>query len=266
MITHFAQLELHTVSIQGVKQFYHDQLKFPVGFESADEIHLHPTEHFALIFREVTKALNPVHIAFEVPFTAFDHAVNVVQQAGVTLLKWPDGRTVDKSETGRNVYFRDGDGNLLELIAHVYVHEGVLRPCGDLNILYLREVGFPVDDVTAFRELLVELFDFKLDKVADNFTFAIGGTAHAVVVSKMRKWIPIAMTALPPAMNVTLGVPNQPVIDAVIRNLEAKGILYTIANNRLHFKIDDYNLFLKLTNMPQEVPALLQLPYSRERN
>lgn len=125
-------------------------------------------------FKEAEEPLNPAHFAFEVPFTAFDDVVHLLQEAGVTLLRWPDGRVVDEFETGRNVYFRDGDGNLLEVIAHTYVREGVLPPSGHLKILYLREIGFPVDDVIAFRELLVDLFDFKFDKVVDNFTFAIG--------------------------------------------------------------------------------------------
>lgn len=263
MITHFAKFELNTVSIQGVKQFYGNQLQFPVSFESLDEIHLQPSEHFTLIFKEANGSLNPVHFAFEVPFTAFDDVVNFLQAAGVTLLHWPDGRRVDEFETGSNVYFRDGDGNLLEIIAHTYVQEGVLPPSGYLKILYLREVGFPVDDVIAYRKLLVELFDFKLDTVQDNFTFAIGGTAHVVVASRNRKWLPIAMTALQPAMDVTFGVPSAQVIDRIRNHLEGKSIPYTQANDRLHFKIGEYSFHLQVTAFPENVPALLQLPHAR---
>jgi hypothetical protein len=263
MITHFAKLELNTVSIQGVKQFYCNQLRIPVSFESVDEIHVQPSEHCTMVFKEADQPLNPIHFAFEVPFTAFDDVVNLLQGAGVTLLHWPDGRRVDEFETGKNVYFRDSDGNLLEILAHTYVQEGVLPPSGYLKILYLREIGFPVDNVMAYRELLVELFDFKLDTVLDNFTFAIGGTAHVVVVSKNRKWLPIAMTALQPAMDVTFGAPNAQVLDRISNRLEGKSIPYNKENDRLHFKIGEYSFHLQVTAFSENVPALLELPNAR---
>lgn len=265
MITHFAQLQLNTVSLQGTKQFYHDQLRFPIGSESDVEISFKPTEYCTISFKEVAEPLSPVHIAFEVPFSEFEHVVNRLRKAGIVLLKWPDGRVIDDFETGRNVYFRDGDGNLLEIITHAYIKEGILSPSGELKILYLREIGFPVDSVVDFRELLVDLFNFKLAKVSDNFTFAIGGTAHAVIPSKQRKWIPIAMAALPPKMKVVFGVSHSEFMDKVKTNLTAKGVHYeeNNAEGRLHFKINEYEFCLELTPFPEEIPMLLNLPYSR---
>ncbi|GAA4844201.1 hypothetical protein GCM10023310_22690 [Paenibacillus vulneris] len=266
MITHFSELQLNTVSVQGVKQFYHDQLRFPILFESDNEICFQPTEYFTLSFKEGVEPLAPVHFAFEVPYSEFENVVNWLQSAGgITLLKWSDGRIIDDFGTGMNVYFRDGDGNLLEIITHYYIKEGVLPPCGELKILYLREIGFPVDSVIDFRELLVNILNFKLDKVSDNFTFAIGGTSHAVIPSKKRKWIPIAMTALPPTMNVVFGVGSSEFIDKVKTNLSAKGIHFdeNDEDGRLHFRINEYSFYLRFTNFPKEAPTLLNLPYSR---
>jgi len=264
MITHFAQLQLNTVSIQGIKQFYHDQLRFPIVYEFDNEICFQPTEYFTLSFKEALEPLAPVHFAIEVPFSEFEIVVNWLSKTGITLLKWPDGRIIDDFETGRNVYFRDGDGNLLEIIAHRYLKEGILSPSGELKMLYLREIGFPVDNVIDFRALLVEIFNFNLDKVYDNFTFAIGGTAHAVIASKKRKWIPIAMTALPPNMKVGLGVSSSAFIDKVRTSLTLKGIPYEYQEDgQLYFKLNEYSFYLKLTNFSEKVPALLNLPYSK---
>ncbi|TVY09184.1 VOC family protein [Paenibacillus cremeus] len=265
MITHFSQLQLQTVSIQGVKQFYHDQLRFPVVYESDVEIWFQPTESFTLSFTEAAEPLVPVHFAFEVPYSEFENAVHWLQSTGnITLLKWSDGRMIDDFETGKNVYFRDGDGNLLEIIAHHYITEGILPASGELKILYLREVGFPVDSVTDFRELLVELFNFSLDKVYENFTFAIGGTAHAVITSKKRKWIPIAMTALSPTMNIIFGTSSSDFMEEVKTKLTAKGIHHESTEvGQLHFRLNGYSFYLKLTNFPANMPALLNLPYSK---
>lgn len=264
MITHFAQLELNTVSVQGVKQFYHDQLCLPILRQSDDEIHFRLTDYTVLSFKESHEPLAPAHIAFEVPASEFEHALKWLQNTGVTLLKWADGRIIDNFDTGKNVYFRDGDGNLLEIISHTYVKEGIVSPAGELKVLYLREIGFPVDSVIDFRKLLVDLFNFKLAKVYDNFTFAIGGTAHAVITSKKRKWVPISMAALPPSMKVSFGVSSSAFVDRIKTNLASKSIPFeSTAEGQLHFKIYEYSLSLTLTDFPEEAPSLLDLPFSK---
>mgnify|MGYP001424547061 CR=1 FL=1 len=188
MITHFADFRLHTVSLNGVRQFYNERLGFPVAFESDREIRFQVTRDTTLTFAEAYEPVTPAHFAFEVPYSAFSEVVAYMkEEAGIPLLRWPDGREIDEfdeSGAGINVYFRDGDGHLLELIAHRYVREDVLPPCGPLKVMYLREIGFPVDEVSGFREWMSRTFGMKLAKVYDDFTFAIGGTAHAIVVSK----------------------------------------------------------------------------------
>ncbi|MNY28021.1 hypothetical protein D3C86_1619680 [compost metagenome] len=142
--------------------------------------------------------------------------------------------------------------------------EDILPAYGHLKIFYLREIGFPVDDVAAFRELMVHLFNFKLAQVVDNFSFAIGGTAHAVITSKKRKWIPIAMTALPPVMVVTFGVSSMEKIREVRAKLDAKGVPNEWREEgQLSFELETYRLKLKLSNMPEDLPSRLQLPFSR---
>ncbi|NOU75821.1 hypothetical protein GC098_31460 [Paenibacillus sp. LMG 31458] len=212
MITHFARLQLNTVSVQGVKQYYHDLLCFPIIYESDNEIRFLPTEYFILGFKETADPIAPAHFAFEVPYSEFENVVKWFDKERIPLLKWPDGRIVDAFETGKNVYFRDGDGNLLEIITH----------------------------------------------------FAIGGTAHAVIPSKKRKWIPISMSALTPTMNVSFGVTNSIFIEEVKTCLQEEDIFYeSNGDGELHFKINEYNFDLCMTNFPEEVPSLLNLPYSR---
>ncbi|WP_028560827.1 VOC family protein [Paenibacillus pinihumi] len=261
MITHFEHLQLHTVSIQGVKRFYHDQLHIPVAYESDREITLQLSEHT----HETGQPLSPVHLAFEVPYSEFDHVVDVFDRASIALLKWPDGRKIDNYATGRNFYFRDGDGNLLEIIAHPYVKEGILPAAGETKVLYLREIGFPVDSVIDFRNLMVEVFDFKLDKVADDFSFAIGGTAHMVIVSKQRKWIPIAMRALVPPMKISFGASSSEYMNKIRSRLAEKDIPYeSETDGTLHFKLYEYEMSIRLSDFPAEAPALLNLPFSNK--
>ncbi|XEC93810.1 VOC family protein [Paenibacillus tarimensis] len=264
MITHFSHLDLNTVSVEAAKQFYHDQLQFPIVTQSDREISFKPTEYFTLTFKQSFEPLAPAHIAFEVPYSEFANVYRQLRQKNIHVLKWPDGKIVDDFGKGKNVYFRDGDGNLLEIITHNYIKEDVLSPSGALKILYLREVGFPVDSVAEFRELLVQLFDFKLSNLSDDFTFAIGGTAHAVISSKGRKWIPIAMTALPPCLSLKLGVTNPNFIDKVRTNLDNRSIHYEMKEeSELHFRVQGYHFILCPTDFSENIPYKLNLPYSR---
>lgn len=262
MITHFSNLELNTVSIQGVKQFYHGQLKFSVIEESKHRISFKPTDHFTLTFNLVFEPISPVHIAFEVPFSRFQKVVTSLNEMNIPLLKWDDGRVMNELEDGKNVYFRDGDGNLLEIITHDYIKEEVIAPQGILNIFYIREIGFPVQNVTSFREWLVENIDLKTDKVSEHFAFAISGTAHCVITSFERKWIPISMLALPPKMKVTLGVTDIAFIESVQEKLNEEEFISNL-NGELHFKKQNYYFILKVTDFNEDIPRRMNLPYSR---
>lgn len=259
MITHFTQLQLATVSIPSVRQFYHGQLHLPIAYESEVEIRFQPTSQVELVFIETYEAVAPAHYAFEIPYSEFNQVIEAMRMNGIMAQRWPDGREVDEFETGRNIYFRDGDGHLGEFIAHHYVREDILPAHGPYRIMYLREVGFPVDDVIEFREWLSELLGMKLAKAADNFTFVIGGTAHAVVTSKQRKWIPISMLALPPKMEVTLGVSSLEGLNAIAAALPEESILSS-SSEGLRIQRDGYVLKLVLSTVDPELPRLLNLP------
>ncbi|NRG48190.1 glyoxalase/bleomycin resistance/dioxygenase family protein [Bacillus sp. CRN 9] len=259
MITHFADLELNTVSIQGVKQCYAKRLQLPIIFESEDYIQFQLTPFTTLSFKETYESIAPAHFAFQVPYSRFDEVVSFVHQSGLLVLRQENGQYVDETDGRKNLYFRDGDGHLLEIIAHHYVSESELQTVGCLKTLYLREIGFPVDSVPSFRELLKSNLEMKTEKDQDMFNFVISGTAHAVVVSKQRPWIPIGIKALPPKMKVTLGTPD---IDFI--NKTAKKVYgLNIDSNELHITIENYNFIIKETpDFEKSIIKRLNLPLS----
>ncbi|MEK0312665.1 VOC family protein [Cohnella sp. 56] len=258
MITHIVSLELRTSSVQGCKQFYRDQLGFAVIGETADEIRFAPTPRVSLIFRESDEAPAHAHVAFEVPHSAFGEIVRELERRRIAPLQWADGRIVDEFESGTNVYFRDCDGNLLEFIAHPGITEGVVEPSGPFRILYVREIGLPVDDVLAFRALMVDLLSLRLAKAADDFAFAIGGTAHLVVASKRRRWIPIAMRAVPPSLKVVLGASDARTIEGLKERLAMKGMEFG-EREGVVFEVEGYEFAVRLDARFADVPARLGL-------
>lgn len=136
------------------------------------------------------------------------------------VLRQEHGQYIDETNGRKNLYFRDGDGHLLEIIAHDYVNEDELKASGMLRTLYLREIGFPVDSVPSLRDWLKSNLGMKTEQDQDIFNFVISGTAHAIVVSKQRPWIPIAMKALPPKMAVTFGTPDKRFIDELTKQMD----------------------------------------------
>lgn len=104
-------------------------------------------------------------------------------------MKWQNGNVIGEENGLFNVYFKDGDGNLLEIIAHSYVKEDVLVPQSPLNILYVREIGLPVKSVPVFTEWLKSNLNMKTMKDGDIFNFVIGGTAYIVATWWQRPWI-----------------------------------------------------------------------------
>ncbi|ASS68990.1 MULTISPECIES: hypothetical protein [unclassified Paenibacillus] len=228
MITHYSNVQLHTVSLEGVRQFYGELLQLPVVHRSEGEISFRIAERSILSFVETFEPISPAHLAFAIPYSRFEEAVAWAESRHLTFLKWEDGRAIDDDETGKNVYFRDGDGHLLEIIAERDGDRSLAEPLpGEFPVLFIREVGFPVESVPEFRQKLVHLMGFELrGQPTDMFTFAVGGTAHAVVVSKKRRWIPIGMIALPPRVRVTLGFNSASDWSGITSRLYASGIAY----------------------------------------
>lgn len=244
LITHFADLELLTVSIEGVKQCYANRLQLPILSESKEFIQFQLTPFTTLSFKEAFEPISPAHFAFQVPYSQFDEAASFIQQSGLLVLRQEHGQYIDETNGRKNLYFRDGDGHLLEIIAHDYVNEDELKASGMLRTLYLREIGFPVDSVPSLRDWLKSNLGMKTEQDQDIFNFVISGTAHAIVVSKQRPWIPIAMKALPPKMAVTFGTPDKRFIDELTKQMDHT---FLDDSKKLYILSDSYPFYMEHT-------------------
>ncbi|MBT2674543.1 hypothetical protein J7E95_27800 [Streptomyces sp. ISL-14] len=116
MITHFADLELLTVSIEGVKQCYAKRLQFPILSESKDFIQFQLTPFTTLSFKEAFEPISPAHFAFQVPYSHFDEVAAFVQQSGLLVLSQEQGQYIDETNGRKNLYFRDGDVTFSKLL------------------------------------------------------------------------------------------------------------------------------------------------------
>lgn len=265
MITHFSKLTLQTVSIQGVQQVYADRLGFTVLSKTDREITFKVTPHVSLSFVEASEPISPAHFAFQVPYSRFYESAKRIHESGLLIAKWADGHEIDEEDGRLNLYFRDGDGNLLEIIAHDYVEEDVLVPYTPLNILYLREVGCPVESVPSFREWLKSNLGMKTLSDREIFNFVISGTAYIVANWRERPWIPIAMKALPPKMQVTFGTPDLSFLQGIQKKLENGNIPFESNESELSLYLEGYLFSVQYTpNFSSDIPRKLKIPLSVE--
>ncbi|MDF2669664.1 MAG: hypothetical protein K0R67_1970 [Paenibacillus sp.] len=247
MITHYAEVTLPTSSIQGVKLFYVSQLGFTIVSESAGSIVIRVNGHTHLTFVAGHDKLAPVHLAFEVPMSAFDQTVDYLRQQCGLPLAWPSGTAVTQFSNGVAIYYKDGDGNLLEWIAHQVIREDVLMPEGPLQVMYLREVGFPVPNVTETVTWFKSTLEMAALKSDDKITFVSGGTVYAVVVDVNRKWIPIDMTAIPPRIKVAFGTPDQDYIQRVASRLDQLHTPYMLTGTGITWEFDPYIIEIRFS-------------------
>ncbi|WP_270608335.1 MULTISPECIES: VOC family protein [Bacillus] len=263
MITHISDIKLQTVSIEGVKQVYKDILSFPIKKETASFIQFEVTPYTTISFQEVYEPIAPAHFAFEIPYSKFHGTARWLEESGLLIAKWKDGNTIGAENGLFNLYFKDGDGNLLEIIAHTYVKEDVLVPQSPLNILYVREIGLPVKSVPVFREWLKSNLNMKTMEDGDIFNFVVGGTAYIVATWWQRPWIPIAMKALPPKVHVSFGTPDLAFLQQIQINFKKNCVPFQCKQNEVSFIEQGYAFSIVHTpHFPSNIPSKLNLPLS----
>lgn len=258
MITHFAELELHTLALRVVRIVYHERLGLPIVAESEEALAFELTPHTVLRFVLRQEPITPVHFAFHVPRSGFDGAVAAIKNAGLVITEIVDGDSP-------SLYFSDGEGHRLEIIALGYVPEDVLAPSHLLGTMYLREVMFPVSRVHDFRLWLRNTLDMKSqsDDEGDLFDMVVGGTAQAVVSDLRRRILGTGGLNVHPNMHVTFGTTDRDFMRKVRDRLAAAGELVAEQLDEIKFQRAGFSLALRHTpKFSADLPMRLKLPLS----
>jgi catechol 2,3-dioxygenase-like lactoylglutathione lyase family enzyme len=138
-------------------------------------------------------APSPQHIAFRIPSAAYRDALDWLG-GRATLLPNADGGPEHPFPdwNADAMYFRDPDGNVLELIAHHDLADAYAAPFGPGDLLAIGEVGVPVDDMPGFLAGLEH--DHGIRRWSgDGVGFAAAGDKRGslIVVPRGRPWHPV---------------------------------------------------------------------------
>jgi catechol 2,3-dioxygenase-like lactoylglutathione lyase family enzyme len=136
---------------------------------------------------------SPQHIAFRIPSAAHADALEWLGERTALLPNADGGREHPFPDWNADaMYFRDPDGNVLELIAHHDFDDPYEPPFGPAHLLAIGEVGVPVDDPPAFLAEIEQGHGIRRWS-GDGVGFAAAGDKRGslIVVPRGRPWHPV---------------------------------------------------------------------------
>jgi len=158
-------------------------------------------------FAQAPKALDPrYHFAINIPRGQIDRAAEWISDRQELLAFHDDpdveeGATIVHSDRGAAaVYFLDGGGNVVELIANDHLANDTDEPFGSGSLLELAEIGIATADTDSTRQTVQAVFSADVlwgGRPGWQLT-AIGDDHGVVIVAPLgRGWIPIGLPARP---------------------------------------------------------------------
>ncbi len=214
------ELQLLTSDLEVQHRFYADLLGLNV-LEFTQDFLMVRVGSSRLKFTQQTGFSGRYHLAFDVPENQLESAKTWLE-ARVALIPDRVGRQVFESENwnANQIYFRDPQGNILELIARHDLENASQAEFSTSGLLNISEIGLACDNVPNLVQWLQERLHLEVYKSSSD-TFAPVGDAQGllILVQNAREWFPnTGVHATPQPVNImiesdrnqTLEVPNLP--------------------------------------------------------
>lgn len=176
---------LETTMLQEMKSFYHETLEMPL-IEEAEDFFTVKAGKSLLTFTAAVGEMRYYHVALRTNLDNFDfffkklEAILLPDEEGRTSLFWK----------GRQVYFHDPEGNVIEILEREAIYKNHKSKWQDVC-----EIGMPVPDVEDFSKWLSRLPN---ENPAESDTFRFYGDrvfGNFVVVKDGRPWYPTERSA-----------------------------------------------------------------------
>ncbi|WP_409300234.1 VOC family protein [Peribacillus sp. SCS-155] len=176
-------IKISASNLERMKEFYTDDLECVLMDESPDSFTCQARNTTITFERSTENAL--YHLCFRTDSHNFDHFYKKLEDQD-NLIPNKNGQTLMFWE-GKQCYFYDPDGNILEIIErNVPVEKGLYD---------VSEVGMPTEDIRSLQNELPFLYDrYKGDD--EIFTFFGDERGVFVVVKVGRNWYPTQKPAV----------------------------------------------------------------------
>lgn len=189
------QLTIATADLEGQAAFYGERLGLPV--DRGDEgIEVRLQESTVRLVEAEPGLDARYHFAINVPGASIREAVDWLEERHEVLSF--DGDPVRTDVGAGCVYFLDGGGNVVELIANPHI-ESESGPFGSESLIEVAEIGIAAADVEATGAAVEAAFREGVYWRDDESRLIAVGDHHAVVIVAPigRGWIPVDLEARP---------------------------------------------------------------------
>jgi catechol 2,3-dioxygenase-like lactoylglutathione lyase family enzyme len=211
------ELTLATNDLEAQERFWGARLGLPVRVtdEGAVEVAL---QESTIRFERAPRELDArYHFAINIPRGQIDAAAAWLAERQELLAFHDDpdveeGATIVHTDRGAAaLYFLDGGGNVVELIANDHLDNDSQRPFGPASLLEIAEIGIATHDTEATRNAVRQTLsaDVLWGGRPGWLLTAIGDDHGVVIVAPAgRGWIPISLRAQPLPTMITASGPT----------------------------------------------------------
>lgn len=182
------RIVLETVDIQRMREFYIDVLEMPIVRTKEDMFTVSAGSTHITFQKSTTEKAPLYHFALRTNLAFYDYMLNKLVKNNVLLLPNSDGQ-VSGYWKGKQVYFNDPDGNIVEILERkIAKGENVV---GWQDVC---EVGMPTQHIDDMNEFLLPI---KNVNSSDSNTFRFYGDEFGtfVLVREGRNWYPTSRPA-----------------------------------------------------------------------
>lgn len=210
----FREVTLASSNLTTQKSFYGDVMELPLLVDNADQLTVQAGLTRLTFLYAPDKPPNVYHIAFNVPKNQLPAAGAWIELRTPVLASISNPtKTVFEflSWNAHSIYFKDGDGNILEFIARHNLDNASDVPFTSDNILEVSEVGLPAANVLRTATELEEMLKLPVYDGKGSKLFAAIGDERGlfIVVPVGHPWLPTNSTSATP-MPVRIATPDIP--------------------------------------------------------
>jgi len=195
---HIIELELLSDDLGETEKFYKKVLGLDPYMKEDKSILFFQIGSTKLIFRK-SDNLKPVyHFAFDVPTNRFFDAHNAIKKHTAILPVNGDDISNFTNWDAKSFYFKDNNGNILEIITRYPNREYYEDAYSSKCLLSISEIGFVTSNVIELSDTLINEYGmpvFSKQPRGENFTVLGDDCGLFIVVSKNRDWFPTNIPA-----------------------------------------------------------------------
>jgi catechol 2,3-dioxygenase-like lactoylglutathione lyase family enzyme len=202
---HIRDVQAYTNHLAAQRDFYHGQLGLPLLMETEQQCRIQIGASSLTWMATLAPLAGPYHFAFNIPENQLAAGMEWVEQISPVLSKDGQQQFHFAAWNADAAYFRDADGNILEIIARHSLANAATTTFGSQSLLNISEVGLPNGDVLALADALTARIGIApwLGRDA-NFTTMGDENGLFILVPTGRNWLPTAQPALPLPLTITV--------------------------------------------------------------